>query len=94
MGSTGEGAQSVRAYDVWIIELHVPLKRSLLLQAWLLGEEGLGVMRSFDADRCKQQFWTTVCQRDEAHQWLKSLPENFEVTGEWLWQDDIKKAGS
>ena len=81
-------------YDVWVIELDVPPSRALMLQAWLLGEDGLGVIRCFasksdtDAEKRKQQFWTTVCQREDALDWLKQLPEFFAVTGEWLWRDD------
>ena len=71
--------------DVWVIELDVPPKKALLLQAWLLGEDGLGVIRCMDADKNKQQLWTTVCQKEEVHAWLQSLPEDFEVTAEWLW---------
>lgn len=72
--------------DVWIIELHVPPKRGLMLQAWLLGEDGLGLIRCLDADKSKQQFWTTVCQKEEAHAWLNSLPEQYPVIKEWLWK--------
>jgi len=75
-------------YDVWVIELDVPPSRALMLQAWLLGEDGLGVIRCLDAEKRKQQFWTTVCQKEDARAWLKSLPEIFEITGEWLWRED------
>jgi len=75
-------------YDVWVIELDVPPSRALMLQAWLLGEDGLGVIRCLDAEKIKQQLWTTVCQREDARAWLKSLPEVFEITGEWLWRED------
>ncbi len=73
--------------DVWVIELDVPAKYALLLQAWLLGEDGLGVIRCMDADKKKQQLWTTVCQKEEVHAWLQSLPKHFEITGEWLWSE-------
>jgi len=75
----------VKDSDVWIIALDVPPKRGLMLQAWLLGEDGLGVIRCLDEDKRKQQLWTTVCQKDAAHAWLKSLPESFTVLDEWLW---------
>jgi len=75
-------------YDIWIIELAVPPSRALMLQAWLLAEDGLGVIRCFDSKKRKQQFWTTVSQKSEAHDWLKSLPESFELTGEWLWREN------
>lgn len=80
-------------YDVWVIELDVPPSRALMLQAWLLGEDGLGVIRCFasksglDVEKRKQQFWTTVCQKEDVHVWLKRLPESFEITGEWLWRE-------
>jgi len=77
----------LKPYDVWVIELQVPPSRSLMLQAWLLGEDGLGVVRCLDENKEKQQLWTTVCQKDEAHAWLKSLPESFEVKNEWLWEE-------
>jgi hypothetical protein len=67
--------------------LDVPAKRALMLQAWLLGEEGLGVIRCMGEHKKKQQLWTTVCQRQDVHAWLQSLPEYFEVTGEWLWSE-------
>jgi len=73
----------MKGSDVWIIELNVPPKRGLMLQAWLLGEDGLGVIRCLDDDKSKQQFWTTVSQKEEAHAWLKSLPEYFPVMNEW-----------
>ena len=73
--------------DIWVIELDVPPERALLLQAWLLGEDGLGVIRCFDDEKRKQQLWTTLCQREEAHTWLESLPERFVVTDEWLWSE-------
>jgi len=72
---------------VWVIALRVPSARSLMLQAWLLGEDGLGVIRCMDEDKTRQQLWTTVCQREEAHDWLRSLPESFEVLDEWLWSE-------
>jgi len=75
----------MKASDVWIIELKVPPQRGLMLQAWLLGEDGLGLIRCLDDDKSKQQFWTTVSQKDAAHAWLKSLPESFPVLDEWLW---------
>ena len=78
----------MNGYDVWVIELDVPPNRALMLQAWLLGEDGLGVIRCLDSEKRKQQLWTTLCQRDDAHDWLKSLPENFQVTGEWLWREN------
>ncbi|MDQ6990455.1 MAG: DUF4911 domain-containing protein [Mariprofundaceae bacterium] len=71
--------------DVWIIELDVPPERGLMLQAWLLGEDGLGVIRCLDDDKRKQQFWTTLSQKDDAHEWLKSLPEYFLILREWRW---------
>jgi len=77
----------MKSSDVWVIELDVPPNRALMLQAWLLGEDGLGVIRCLDAEKRKQQFWTTVCQKEEAHDWLKSLPETFEITDEWLWRE-------
>jgi len=77
----------MNAYDVWVIELDVPAKQSLMLQAWLLGEDGLGVIRCLDAEKKKQQLWTSVCQRDEALAWLAGLPENFEVLNEWRWRE-------
>jgi len=77
-----------KSYDVWVIELDVPAKQSLMLQAWLLGEDGLGVVRCLDAEKKKQQLWTTVCQRDEALAWLAALPEKFEVLNEWLWSEN------
>lgn len=77
----------MNSWDVWIIELDVPPSRALILQAWLLGEDGLGVIRCLDAEKRKQQLWTTVCQRDEVHAWLKSLPESFTVINEWLWRE-------
>jgi len=78
----------MNGYDVWVIELDVPPSRALMLQAWLLGEDGLGVIRCLDTEKRKQQFWTTLCQREDARAWLKSLPEIFEITGEWLWRED------
>lgn len=75
----------MRDSDIWIIELRVPAARSLMLQAWLLGEDGLGVMRCLHADKTRQQFWTTVCQRDDARAWIVGLPESFEILDEWLW---------
>ncbi len=77
----------MKASDVWVIELDVPPSRALVLQAWLLGEDGLGVIRCLDDEKRRQQLWTTVCQKDEARAWLKSLPEAFEITGEWLWRE-------
>ncbi|MDQ6994851.1 MAG: DUF4911 domain-containing protein [Mariprofundaceae bacterium] len=71
--------------DVWIIELDVPPERGLMLQAWLLGEDGLGVIRCLDDDKRKQQFWTTLSQKDDAHEWLKSLPQHFPILREWHW---------
>jgi len=78
----------MNGYDVWVIELNVPPSRALMLQAWLLGEDGLGVIRCLDSEKKKQQLWTTVCQRDEVHDWLNSLPESFDITAEWLWRKD------
>jgi len=80
-------ALDCKAYDVWVIELNVPAKQSLMLQAWLLGEDGLGVIRCLDVKKKKQQLWTMVCQRDEALAWLAGLPETFEVVNEWLWNE-------
>lgn len=77
----------MKASDVWVIELDVPPSRALILQAWLLGEDGLGVIRCLDSEKKKQQLWTTVCQKEDVYDWLKSLPEAFEITGQWLWRE-------
>ncbi|MDQ6993871.1 MAG: DUF4911 domain-containing protein [Mariprofundus sp.] len=76
-------------YDqVLIIELEIPVAHQILLQSILQGEDGLGLIRSFDGQGGRQQFWTTPCQRQDAYQWLASLPEKLGccITGEWIWQ--------
>ncbi|TLS76664.1 DUF4911 domain-containing protein [Mariprofundus erugo] len=74
--------------QVLIIELEIPQQQQILLQSILQGEDGLGVVRSFDRVSGRQQFWTTPDQREEAYAWLDSLPEAIgcRITGEWLWQ--------
>ncbi|MDX8396744.1 MAG: DUF4911 domain-containing protein [Mariprofundaceae bacterium] len=80
-------SESMHGYDIWVIELIVPAKQALMLQAWLLAEDGLGVIRCRDPEKKKQQLWTTVHQLEEAHAWLKSLPVTVVVNTEWLWSE-------
>jgi len=79
-----------QADQVLIIELDIPLARQILVQSILQGEDGLGVIRSFDHVSGRQQFWTTQDQRHEALDWLASLPDELAccVTGEWLWHNE------
>lgn len=76
--------------EVLIIELEIPPRQQILLQSILQGEDGLGVIRSFDPVNGRQQFWTTPGQRQEAYAFLHSLPESIgcRITGEWLWQEN------
>lgn len=76
--------------EVLIIELEIPPRQQILLQSILQGEDGLGVVRSFDPVNGRQQFWTTPDQRQEAYAFLYSLPESIgcRITGEWLWQEN------
>jgi len=83
-------ADHAHSHDqVFIIELIIAPKQSILFQSILQGEDGLGVMRCFDPEKKKQQLWTSADQKDEVYDWLKSLPESLEcsVTGEWYWED-------
>jgi len=80
--------------DVVIIELEIPQSQQILLQSILQGEDGIGVIRSFDHCDGRQQFWTTASRRQDAYDWLDSLPDTIgcRVTGEWLWQNDTAKS--
>ena len=78
-------------YDqVLIIEFTVAAKQALLFQAILQAEDGLGVVRCFDAHKRIQQFWTTPCQRETAYAWLHSLPAQLEcqLLSEYYWKPD------
>lgn len=78
----------IGANQVLIIELDIPATHQLLVQSILQGEDGLGVIRSFDHAAGRQQFWTTPDQRQDVLDWLNTLPDALgcAVTGEWLWQ--------
>ncbi|MDX8406098.1 MAG: DUF4911 domain-containing protein [Mariprofundus sp.] len=76
------------AAQVIVIELEIPSRQQILLQSILQGEEGIGVIRSFDRHTGRQQLWTTPAQKQEAYDWLASLNPEIEctVTAEWLWE--------
>jgi len=79
----------LQAAQVLVIELEIPVAHQILVQSILQGEDGLGVIRSFDHTLGRQQLWTTPSQRQQAIDWLDSLPEALgcRVTGEWLWHE-------
>jgi len=79
--------KEAKPYDVWVIEIIVAKHQLLLLQAYLLAEDGLGVIRCFDPEKHKQQLWVSVCQRHEAYAWLLSLPLMVEISAQWLWRE-------
>jgi len=80
---------ALQAAQVLVIELHIPAVHQILVQSILQGEDGLGVIRSFDHALGRQQLWTTPSQRHLAIEWLDSLPEDLgcRVTGEWIWHE-------
>ena len=63
-------------FDTEIIEFELEDKYQLLFQAMLQGEDGLAMVRCIDG---VQQIWTTTPQLDELMDWLKCLPEHFNV---------------
>jgi len=73
---------------VIIVEFLLPAPQAIRLQSLLQGEDGLAIIRCFDPEKKRQQFWTTLDQRDDLYRWLGSLPQHLsvEVTGEWVWQ--------
>ena len=84
-----------RAETVWIIEFRIQSKQALPMQALLQGEDGLAVVRSFTVkeDSLTQQFWTTLGQKQELHDWLQQLPEkiksSLEILREYAWREEI-----
>ncbi|MDX8408321.1 MAG: DUF4911 domain-containing protein [Mariprofundaceae bacterium] len=78
----------MQSSDVLIVEVCLPARQVVFFQGLLQGEDGLAVMRCFDAQHVKQQLWTTVAQREALMAWLATLPERIglEVLDEWIWQ--------
>ena len=70
-----------------IVEFAIPAKQQMLFQSILLGEDGLAAVRSFDADRSRQELWTSPSQKELLYDWLASLPQSLElhVLGEKIW---------
>jgi len=75
------------AYPTLIIEVSVPSNSALLFQSLLEAEDGLGVLRCFDASGRRHQIWSAPAQSRDLHAWLDGLPESLQVRrlDRWMW---------
>ena len=75
--------------DTVIIEFELAAKHQLMFQAMLQGEDGLAFVRCVDG---VQQLWTTSGQVDEVNEWLKCLPETFNIRilQIYIWKGEAK----
>jgi hypothetical protein len=54
----------VRVEKTLIVEIAIPAERQMLFQSILQGEDGLAVVRSFDAETSRQQLWISPLQKE------------------------------
>lgn len=79
------------AEQTLIVEISIPASQQMLFQSLLQGEDGLAAVRSFDADRSRQQLWTSPALKGSLYEWLAGLPQSLElrVVGEKLWIEQV-----
>jgi hypothetical protein len=77
----------VRVEKTLIVEIVIPAEQQMLFQSILQGEDGLAVVRSFDAETSRQQLWTSPSQKELLYDWLASLPQSLElrILSERVW---------
>lgn len=70
-----------------IIEFELQAKYQLLFQAMLQGEDGLAFVRCVNG---VQQLWTTSVQVGELRDWLKCLPDSFNlcILNDYIWSSE------
>ena len=77
---------STTAEQTMVIEVMVASGNLLLFQSLLEAEEGLGVVRCFDASGKKQQIWCAPGQYDDLCEWLNGLPASLQLhcSDKWI----------
>jgi len=73
-----------------IIEFTLPAQQQIRFQSMLQAEDGLAVVRCFDAEKKKLQLWTPAMQTEKLFDWLESLPDSLElkILRQWYWADE------
>ncbi len=76
--------------DTLIVDITLDKRQMLLFQALLQGEEGLAVVRCFDAQHQRYELWSTPAQQDSLLHWLQHLPAalNVRIRGIRRWQEE------
>ncbi len=76
--------------EVLIVDITLDKRQMLLFQALLQGEDGLAVVRCFDAQHRDYELWSTSDQQDSLLHWLQHLPAtlNVHIHGIRRWQEE------